>query len=76
MDRDYYGRIGGDNGSYMWLVIIGDGPEGYGAYYTNPNVKWKIDKTGDSFEAAIDATHYDTLTESEALKIAREWGND
>ncbi len=73
--NSYYGRIGGDDGGYMWLVMIGTGPKGFGTYYTNPHVKWMHDTTGDYYEAPLDMTHYDDLTEEQAKELSESWGN-
>ena len=73
MTKKYYGRIGGDREDYyMWLILV---DENFACYYTNPKIPWTLQPDNAFLDVPEDITSYDSLTEEEALSIAKKWGN-
>lgn len=62
----YFGKIDLDEGKYYRLVRI-DKEKNIGQFYASASDEWKDSKS--ALDAPYDTTHYDELTEDQAIEI-------
>ena len=65
----YFGRVDLIEGGY-WLLLRLDESKGIGQFYAAASDMWK--NTESAFEAPFDTTHYDELTEEQAIEIMKK----